>query len=200
MTEDRTQQGQTRPAPTARLAAWLLLIGVVGLVTLVDQLTKAYVAKHLARGESWVPLDFVEPVFRITLVHNTGAAFGMFPQGSGVFLTIAVIVSAIIIFYYRQITTHALLLRVALGLQMGGALSNNLIDRIRLGYVIDFLNVEPWPVFNVADSCIVVGVLLLAFEMWRSERQEIRRSQLADSAGSQPDTPPDVSQKEVARG
>jgi signal peptidase II len=147
---------------------WLLLIGVALLAILADQLSKAYVVAHLALHESWMPLSFIEPVFRFTHVHNTGAAFGLFPEGGSIFLIIAVIVSSVIIYYYRQLPRDAWLVRLALGLQLGGALGN-VIDRVRLGYVVDFLHLEHWPVFNVADSSIVIGVALLALVMLREE-------------------------------
>jgi signal peptidase II len=99
----------------------------------------------------------------------------MFPNGGVIFLIIPVVVSVIIVYYYRQLTTDAWLVRVALGLQMGGALGN-LIDRIRQGYVVDFLHLEHWPVSNVSDICIVMGVVLLGIEMVREERQLAQQS------------------------
>lgn len=161
----------TYQAPSTKLRQWFLLFGLAALVIVIDQLSKAYVVAHLALYESWVPVAGLEPLFKFTHVHNTGAAFGMFRQGGSLFLIIALIVSGIIIYYYRQMPTDAWLVRAALGLQLGGALGN-VIDRIRLGYVVDFLDVSLWPVFNIADSCIVIGVLLLAFEMLREEWHE----------------------------
>jgi signal peptidase II len=152
---------------------WLLLIGVTLLTIAADQASKAYVVAHLRLYESWMPLGFLEPLFRFTLVHNTGAAFGLFPQGGSIFLIVAVVISLVIVYYYRQVPSGAWLTRLALGLQLGGALGN-VLDRIRLGYVVDFLHVEYWPVFNVADSCIVVGVTLLAVVMLYQEQQEAR--------------------------
>lgn len=154
---------------------WLLLLGVAALSILIDQISKAYVVAHLNLHDSWMPLSFIEPVFRLTHVHNTGAAFGLFPQGGAIFLFIAVIVSSMIIYYYRQMPDGVWLVRLALGLQLGGALGN-VIDRVRIGYVVDFFDVTYWPVFNVADSCIVVGVVLLAFEMLLEEYREQKQS------------------------
>ena len=165
---------------------WGVLLVVASLAIVADQASKAYVVSQLALHESWVPLRVIEPVFRITHVRNTGAAFGMFPGGGSLFLIIAVIVSVVILYYYRQIPQQAWLARVALGLQLGGALGN-VIDRVRLGYVVDFLNVEYWPVFNVADSCIVVGVALLTLQLLLDERREHRqhKAQDVDTAGSE---------------
>jgi signal peptidase II len=159
-----------RPASGATLGQWLFLLGVAALAILADQITKAYVVAHLALHASWMPLAFLEPIFRFTHVHNTGAAFGLFPEGGSFFLVIAVIVATFIIYYYRQLPAGAWLVRLALGLQLGGALGN-VIDRLHRGYVVDFMHLEHWPVFNVADSCIVLGVVLLALEMLIEEYQ-----------------------------
>lgn len=162
---------------------WLLLAAVTAVVIVLDQASKAYVVAHLDRYESWMPVAAIKPVFRFTHVHNTGAAFGMLPQGGTVFLIISLVVSAIIVYYYRRLTFGGWVVRLALGLQLGGALGNA-IDRVRLGYVVDFLKVAYWPVFNIADSCIVIGVALLAFAMlreeWRLAQQE-KESEAEDS-------------------
>ncbi len=163
----------------AMLLRWAFLAGVVALVLTADQLSKAYAVTHLQWGESWMPLDTVHPFFRFTLTHNTGAAFGLFPQGGAVFLLIALVVAVVILYYYRRLPPGAWLVRLALGLQLGGALGN-VVDRLRQGYVVDFLEVPHWPVFNVADSCIVVGVVLLGFVMWREERRAARQAESED--------------------
>ena len=90
---------------------------------------------------------------------------------------------AVILYYYRQLPERAWLVRLALGLQLGGALGN-VVDRLRQGYVVDFLEVPHWPVFNVADSCIVVGVVLLGWVMWREERRAARHDENEDYAAS----------------
>jgi signal peptidase II len=164
-----------------RLRQWLFLIGTALLIILLDRASKAYVVAHLGLHESWMPLDFIEPIFRFTRVHNTGAAFGIFPQGNAIFLTINLVVSLFIIYYYRHLPPGASLIRLALGLQLGGALGNA-IDRIRTGYVVDFLHLEHWPVANIADISIVLGVVLLAFEIFREERRIAQQTQAAESA------------------
>jgi signal peptidase II len=183
MLADLTHSGSE---PTRSLRQWFILAGITALVVLIDQLSKAYVVAHLDYHHSWMPLGLIKPVFRFTHVHNTGAAFGLFPQGGLIFLIIAVFVSVIIVFYYRQIPAEAWLVRVALGFQLGGALGN-VIDRVRLGYVVDFFDVSIWPVFNVADSCIVIGVALLALEMLREEWQakQAAKREAADDISDQ---------------
>lgn len=169
--------GTESQARTDGLKWWLFLVAVTGLAIAIDQLTKAYVVAHLALHDSWMPLGFVEPLFRFTHVRNTGAAFGIFPENGTIFLIIATVVSVVIIYYYRQLPPGALWIRLALGLQLSGALGN-VIDRVRMGYVVDFFHVEFFPaVFNVADSCIVIGALLLAFEMLREERRLAKQEQ-----------------------
>lgn len=192
MIEPHPDPVEKAPSRRGGLRYWLLLAGVVLLTIALDQATKAYVAAHLAPYDSWMPLKAIEPVFRFTHVHNTGAAFGIFPGGGGAFLIIALVVSTAIIYFYRQLIGPQILVRLALGLQMGGALGN-VIDRLRQGYVVDFFHVEFWPVFNVADSAIVVGVLLLAIEMWRLDRREQAAARLA--AGSTPDVDPHADEK-----
>lgn len=174
---DGFQTEPTKP-PVLSLKHWLVLALVALLAILIDQASKAYVVAHLDLHESWMPISFIDSFFRITRVHNTGVAFGMFPNGGVIFLIIPVVVSLIIVYYYRQLTTDAWLVRIALGLQMGGAFGN-LIDRLRQGYVVDFLHLEHWPVSNVSDICIVSGVILLGFEMLREERQNAQTSREA---------------------
>jgi signal peptidase II len=166
---------------TASFRQWFYLIGTALLIIAADRVTKAYVAAHLTLHESWMPVDFIEPIFRFTRVHNTGAAFGIFPQGNLIFLGINLIVSVFILYYYRHLPSGGSLIRLALGLQLGGALGNA-IDRIRTGYVIDFLHLEHWPVANIADISIVAGVLLLAFEIFREERRVARQAEAAEAS------------------
>ncbi|HYN87882.1 MAG TPA: signal peptidase II, partial [Ardenticatenaceae bacterium] len=140
---------------------WLLW-PVALLVFVADQATKLIVARELALWESWRPFEeFPLSIFAITHISNTGAAFGILPNASLFFVVVAIVVSGAIAYYYRRLPSHHWWLFLSLGLQLGGALGN-LVDRLRLGYVVDFIEVGIWPIFNVADSSIVVGVLLLA--------------------------------------
>jgi signal peptidase II len=186
VTEQTKSSALEQPADT-RVIHWVFLVGVALLAILADQVSKAYVVAHLALNNSWMPLDVIEPLFRFTHVHNTGVAFGMFQGGGVAFMVIPIIVSAVIVFYYRELPAQAWLVRLALGLQMGGALGN-LIDRLRQGYVVDFFNVEYWPVFNVADSCIVIGVVLLAFEILREEWQLARQQKAQQQITAESDS------------
>lgn len=153
---------------------WHVLLVVTALTLVADRVSKIVVASNLTLYESWdPPISFIQRLFYLTYTTNTGAAFGLFPDHGVLFIVIAFIVITAIIFYYRYLPAGYHLVRLALGLQLGGALGN-LIDRLRQGYVIDFINfnfwpLKDWPVFNVADSSIVVGVVLLALAMLRED-------------------------------
>ncbi len=136
---------------------------VIALVVIaLDQYTKALVREHLPLNTSWMPIPWLDPLVTLTHVRNTGAAFGLFPSLGGVFRIVSLVVVVAIIFFFRQLAAASWMLRIALGLQLGGA-SGNLIDRFVHGYVTDFVDVRVWPIFNVADSAIVVGTVLLAY-------------------------------------
>ncbi|HLF79947.1 MAG TPA: signal peptidase II [Dehalococcoidia bacterium] len=130
---------------------------VAACVLVLDQMTKAFVRSELAIGESWPSEDWLVRILHVT---NTGAAFGIL-QDQGIFLTVtAFIAIGAIAFYYIFPPLEHGLLRVALGLQLGGAVGN-LIDRLRFGEVTDFIHFPHYPAFNVADSSIVVGLIVV---------------------------------------
>ena len=149
---------------------WILLPIISGIIFVADQITKAMVTQNLQLGEAWAPFPQFANWFDITHWSNTGAAFGMFPQLGGVFTVVAMFVSVGIVWYYRGLVGNDWLVRLSLGLQLGGALGN-LIDRLRYGYVVDFIHFHFFPVFNIADSAIVCGVALLMWDLWQKERQ-----------------------------
>jgi signal peptidase II len=155
-------------------AGWWVLPVVTILTLVVDQITKHIVVSNLAVYEYWAPIPALAKVFTVRYVTNTGAAFGLFQNGSWFFIIVAIVVSLVIVFYYRYLPDRQWLVRVSLGLQLAGALGN-LIDRLRVGYVIDFLDFQVWPVFNVADMSIVCGVILLALLLLREDYQERKR-------------------------
>ncbi|MFB0533520.1 MAG: signal peptidase II [Anaerolineae bacterium] len=149
-----------------------IILPAVGLLILVaDQISKYLVLSSLNPGQSWNPIASLTPWVSITHVTNTGAAFGLFPAQGSLLAVIAVIVVAAIILYYRQLPVGQWWIKVSLGLQLGGALGN-LLDRLRLGYVIDFIDFKIWPVFNLADSSIVIGVAILAYYLLRDRGEE----------------------------
>lgn len=162
-----TQGGSARSAHRVVLA---ILGGTAAGVVILDQLTKAWALADLRpriqSGEG--PIYLIDPLLRLTYVENTGAAFGMGTGYTWIFTIVAVIVGAVIIRFSRTITSPAWAL--ALGGLLGGLLGN-LIDRLirppgpGLGYVVDFIGLPNFPVFNVADiaiTCSAIGMVLLA--------------------------------------
>ena len=121
-----------------------------------DQVTKLLIVDWLRFGQSWP----TEGWLRITLARNTGAAFSLFEGQSTILSIVAIAAVGLILWLYSTSGGTSILLRLALGLQLGGAFGN-LIDRFRFGYVVDFIDVGPWPIFNVADSSISMGIALL---------------------------------------
>ncbi len=147
-----------------------ILLAVATAVVLLDQLSKYIIIQTLPLYQSWAPVPALAPFFQITHTTNTGAAFGLFPNAGWFLGIMAIVVSGAIIYFNERITSGNVWLRVALGLELGGALGN-LIDRARLGYVTDLLDFGPWPVFNLADLAIVSGAVLLAWIILREERE-----------------------------
>jgi signal peptidase II len=177
---DRLEQ-ETQPPP-ASFWERTLLFWFTAVIIISDHLTKLLVESQLPLHASWTPFPDWLPFVRITHVSNTGAAFGLFPQGGSLFMVAAIIVAVVILLYNFQLPAGHKLLRTALALQLGGALGN-LIDRFRLGHVTDFVDVGAWPVFNIADASIVSGVIVLAFLMLL-EHQGERQAQ-AETAAAQ---------------
>ena len=167
---DEAGESEVAAGRIASTGQRMILFLVAALVIVVDHFTKLYIENWLPLNHSWAPVPELGSYFRITHVSNTGAAFGLFPGGSLFFTVIAIVVGAVIILYNYGLPAGHPLLRLALGLQLGGALGN-LIDRLRLGHVTDFLDFGPWPVFNVADMAIVAGVVILGFLMIQEERE-----------------------------
>lgn len=156
----------------------LLVWGGAALVVALDQLSKAWVVRSLP---AYTPVDWIPQLaslFSFTFVKNTGVAFGLFPQLGGLFTVLSACVIVGILIFQRAIAGADLWIYGGLGLVTGGALGN-LIDRLTRGYVVDFIDVNfwplhGWPVFNLADSAIVVGVAILLFDaFFLSERQAV---------------------------
>ena len=155
---------------SADATQWLSLGLVAGAAILADQITKHLVASQLAVGEA---VNVVGP-FSIHHVHNSGIAFGLFDRATGMVIALtSVAVLWMLVFFARSGARHPVL-PVALGLLIGGSVSN-LLDRVRLGHVTDFLDLRYWPAFNLADMCIVVGVVVLVSTMLSGEGSPRRR-------------------------
>jgi len=154
---------------------------IVSLITIVlDQATKLYIARTLPLHTM---ITVIENFFTITYLRNKGAAFGILANSSWrlpFFILVSLIAVVVIFVVIAKLRDDQQLAAVSLSLIFAGALGN-LIDRVRLGEVIDFIYVHwfehYWPAFNVADSAICVGVFLLALDMIREERRVKRRQQ-----------------------
>ena len=163
---------QKADSPLGRWQTAALFLAAL-LVVAADQLTKMWVRSY-PEGH----LIYKTGFFRLTDVHNTGAVFGLF-QGHSLTLII-VAVAGVVLFLCLALFLHrrfpilvTIPNRVALGLILGGTLGN-LIDRLRLGYVTDFIDFRIWPAFNVADPCIVIGTIIIAYSLLRSVIAEKR--------------------------
>lgn len=146
-----------------RRRAILIFLGAF-LVIICDQVSKYLVVKHLTLNESWYPFPFLKPLFALTYIHNTGAAFGLLQNQNLFFSVVAIVVIIVIVYYVRTEQKLDPVIALALALQLGGA-TGNLIDRLRQGYVVDFLHLNFWAISNVADICISTGVVLLAYTL-----------------------------------
>ncbi len=160
---------------------------IAALIVALDQWTKWLVRVNIPDGGVWLPesLGWLSPYARIVHWHNTGAAFGMFQNASMVFTVLAFIVIAAIIYYYPHVENSDWSLRLAMSMQLGGAIGN-LIDRLTLGRVTDFISIGTFPVFNVADASISVGAVVLLLGVWlteRSEKQEKAKIMASDQTG-----------------
>lgn len=154
------------------LRSYSLLVLVAGLIILVDQLSKAYIRANFIEGVTmWAPWDWMLPYARILYVSNTGAAFGLLKGLSGVFTILAILVSLAIIYYFPRVSDKDWPLRLAMCLQLAGAMGN-LIDRLVYGHVTDFISVGNFPVFNIADSSITIGVIVLILSLWFQEQRQ----------------------------
>jgi signal peptidase II len=154
------------------LRSYGLLVLIAGVIILIDQLSKAYIRANFIEGvDMWAPWNWMLPYARILYVSNTGAAFGMLKGMGGVFTILAILVSLANIYYFPRVSEKDWALRLAMGLQLAGALGN-LIDRVVYGNVTDFISVGNFPVFNIADASITIGVIVLILSMWVQERRE----------------------------
>jgi signal peptidase II len=141
---------------------WLLPV-IAAVIIVLDQLTKFWIREAMQVGDSipvWGP-------FALTYAQNTGSAFGLFRDGGLIISIIGIIAVVLMLVFYRYLAPFNYLGMTALSMVFGGAVGN-LIDRLTLGFVTDFIDVElwggfHWPMFNVADSCISIGGILLIY-------------------------------------
>lgn len=184
---------------------YLYLFAIAGPIIAADQITKWVVRTNIGLGQNWMPWEWLEPFARVVNWKNTGAAFGIFQNGGLIFTMLGIVVGLGILNYYPIIPRSDKYLRIALALQLAGALGN-LTDRLTIGHVVDFVSILRLPVFNVADLSITMGLLFLLIphlpqirlefsqaSMGQRARQINRRfrrsSQINGSASAKPDEP-----------
>lgn len=148
---------------------WLMPLLVGSIVLLADQMSKLWVVATLGPEPYIQALPIAGDWLRIIYAHNTGIAFSLFQGTPRLFIVTSLLISAGILYvYWTRLPRHMPLVQLSIGFIVAGALGN-VVDRIRLGYVIDFIQVGWWPVFNLADSAICIGAVLLALFTIRSE-------------------------------
>ncbi len=179
----------------SRLQDWAVLVGLVLLLLTLDQGSKVLVRQNLAVGEAWAPIPALSRVFTFTHVQNTGVAFGQMPGLGWLFMLVNLAVLVGVLVYYPRILAGQWPLRLAAALILTGDLGN-VIDRLRTAALLaqdtgsiwtalprasvtDFFDFKIWPVWNVADLCVVTGVAILAWTLWRAEKAEVANEPLA---------------------
>ncbi len=165
-TDALTPVSQATRSFAAAPAQWLSLAAVAVAAVVADQVTKHVVVSNLRLDDA---LHVVGP-FSIRHVQNSGIAFGLFASATPAVIVLTALAIAWMLVYFARSGSRHPVLPVALGLVIGGS-SSNLADRVRLGYVTDFLDFRYWPAFNLADSSIVIGVGILLAALFLAERR-----------------------------
>ena len=176
-----------------KLSSYLFLFSIAGVIVALDQWTKWLVRENIPFAGTWLPhgLEWLMPYARIVHWENSGAAFGIFQNGSLVFGGLALIVIGVLLYFYPQVSPKDWGMRIAMAMQFAGA-AGNLIDRVRFeGKVTDFISVGTFPVWNVADASITLGVVVLLLDVWIKERREKKQLSVSSdqSSSSESSTP-----------
>ena len=167
------EEGDTSFSSSKMKRGIIVSLLVATLVVLADQSTKSLIIKYLDWGEAWNPIPSLKWLVNLTPVINEGGVCGYF-QGSGLrFIIIGIVVIGAMPILWRSLPVNRALIRVSLGLLLAGGVGN-LLDRLRFGHVIDFVSVEfiSWPVFNVADSAMVIGTGILGYYLFLEEEEQ----------------------------
>ena len=147
----------------------MLLLIIAAFVVVVDQFTKYLVTSNMIEG---MGIPIVDGIFHLTYILNPGAAFGILENNRWFFVLTALAVLAFLFYYRHVILSETRMVQFGIALFAGGALGN-LIDRIRIGLVIDFFDLRIWPIFNVADIAICLGVGLI---LWSTIKMELQKT------------------------
>lgn len=145
-----------------RLYRDFILFITMSIVFTLDQISKYLVRVYLDLYQSWPRQGFI----RLTHGVNSGTAFGLFQGHTLVLIIVSFLAIVFLYYFYQTYASNKKILRFGIGLQLGGAFGN-LIDRLRFGHVVDFIDVGPWPIFNLADSSIVIGIAILLASIFK---------------------------------
>ena len=146
-----------------------IMLLIAALVIVLDQITKALVRQNIALGEAWAPIPAIGDFFRFLYWQNRGAAFGSFQNAGPILAVVRIAIAIFIIVFYQKAEIKDTLMKVALSMMLGGAVGN-LIDQFSLGFVTDFVAVGRFPIFNIADSAVTIGVGLMLLDMIIKEK------------------------------
>lgn len=146
-----------------------LLFLIAAAIIVLDQITKALVRQNLAMGESWAPIPAIGDFLRFLYWQNRGAAFGTLQNAGPILTIVRIAIALFIIVFYQKAEIKDTLMKVALSLMLGGAIGN-LVDQFTLGFVTDFVAMGRFPIYNVADSAVTIGVGLMLLDMIIKEK------------------------------
>jgi signal peptidase II len=173
-------------------ASWrptAILIGTAVLIFVADQVTKALVVANIGHREV-VPV--IGDLVRLWHVRNTGAAFSLLPGATWIFIPVTFVALGMVAWFHRSFRTRGRWIHVVLGAVLGGTLGN-LVDRVRLGYVVDWIDVGigalRWPTFNVADPAVVLGILTLVLYLTFVEGEGAGEAERRDAAAADEPAP-----------
>ena len=141
---------------------YITIFSTALIIILIDQITKFLIRINFQLNDS---LPLIKNVFHLTYIQNTGAGFGILKSQTLILIFISLIVIGVIFYYFDRIKDKEILLQVLVGFVLGGTIGN-LIDRITYGFVIDFIDFQIWPIFNVADGFVTIGVIGLIIYLW----------------------------------
>lgn len=144
---------------------YAVIISIGFFIVFSDQLTKFLIKQNFQLNQS---ISVIKNILHLTYVTNTGSAFGLFKELNWFFVLFSVIVIIAIFYYIKNIIKNEKFLQLAVGLLLGGTIGN-LIDRIAYGAVIDFIDFRIWPVFNIADSAVTIGIIILIVLLWKND-------------------------------
>lgn len=142
---------------------YLVVFSTAVFIVFLDQLTKFLVKSNFSLNES---IPVIRNIFHLTYIHNFGAGFGILQEQRIFLIIISLLVAGFVAYYLKKVKDNEKTLQLLLGFVLGGTIGN-LIDRILYGYVADFLDFMVWPVFNIADSFVTIGIIGLVIYFWK---------------------------------